>query len=420
MGGEMQKRNYIHKRFIFGLTLLLSFSSQIFFSQEKSKIEKIGGVEVISNPKFPIYKDGLKIRLVFKEELSIGQIEGDENYMFGAGISFTTDEEGNFYVSDLVNHRIMKYDPKGMFLFSFGRDGQGPGEFRSVSVVKFDKKSNLYITDGINRRISFFNKKGEFLRQIRLQERYENLYINSKNFVVANKWNLAQEANVNRQTSLYGLFDDNFNLVVELFKDELESTMPKALDESSIVDFLAKLLSMAAFKPQVVYTLSSDDFIYLGYPEKYEINVYSPEGKPVKKIGRDYESIPVRKQDKENFVNIAVDGFSSQVFTAEIKKKAFPKIKYPKYKPAYKSFCVMENGWLSVIVDSVENEYTLFDIFDQKGKYIAHFKTPILAEGLLSEHFFFKNGKAYAVVTESDYKFVKRYSYEIQEYKFNE
>jgi len=40
----------------------------------------------------------------------------------------------------------------------------------------------------------------------------------------------------------------------------------------------------------------------------------------------------------------------------------------------------------------------------------------IPAEGMLSILFFFKNGKAYSVVTEEDYKFVKRYSIEIQEY----
>jgi hypothetical protein len=31
-------------------------------------------------------------------------------------------------------------------------------------------------------------------------------------------------------------------------------------------------------------------------------------------------------------------------------------------------------GWLAVIVESVEGEYTLFDIFDQDGKYIANLK----------------------------------------------
>jgi len=42
------------------------------------------------------------------------------------------------------------------------------------------------------------------------------------------------------------------------------------------------------------------------------------------------------------------------------------------------------------------------------------------AEGIVSEFFFFfKNGKAYAVATEEDYRFAKRYNFEIQEYKDN-
>ncbi len=74
----------------------------------------------------------------------------------------------------------------------------------------------------------------------------------------------------------------------------------------------------------------------------------------------------------------------------------------------------MENGWLASIVDSVKGEHTIFDLFDQEGRYIANFKTTIPVEGL-----FFNNGKAYAVATENDFKFVKRYNFEIQEYKDN-
>ena len=416
--GRGTVNNKIHAPLIFFLVFYSasSFLPKKMFPKAKNPVQE-SDVIVVSNPKDPIYKDGLKMRLVFEEELSIGEVEGDENYMFGSHIVFGTDQEGNFYVTDFDNKRIQKYDSEGKYLHTIGQAGQGPGEFQSLSVPRFDIEHNLYVTDGSNRRISFFSREGEFLRQIPMQERYDNLYINSKGLFVANKWNLTQEGGVSKQTSLYGLFDARFNLVVELFKDEFKSSMPSGFDESSIVNFLANLLSMTAFKPQVRYALSSDDFIYLGYPKKYELNIYSPEGKLEKKITRNFKPIPVKERDKENFVNIAIDGFSEQIFTEEIKKKAFPKIKYPKYKPAYHSFVLMENGWLAVIVESVEDEYTLFDIFDQEGKYIANFKTSIPAEGMLSEFFFFKNDRAYAVVTEKDYKFVKRYKFEIQEYK---
>ena len=87
-------------------------------------------------------------------------------------------------------------------------------------------------------------------------------------------------------------------------------------------------------------------------------------------------------------------------------------IKLPKYKPAYQKLVILENGWLFVVVDSLENEYALIDLFDEEGRYIAQFKTDVSTFNL-----FFKNGKAYAVVYENEFPFVKRYAIELQEYK---
>jgi hypothetical protein len=389
--------------FLSAFIILLSFGGQ-----------KADDVVVISNPKTP----ELKMRFVFKEELSIGEIEGDENYMLGNNIAFNTDQEGNFYVTDWDNHRIQKYDPEGKYLLTIGREGQGPGEFQSLSVARFDNDNNLYIRDSRNSRISFFDKHGKFLKQMLMQEIPDNLYINSKNLFVGMKSSQSQEGNNQKMTYIYGLFDDKLNLVMELYRDEIEAPMPTGRDISSMVEFIAKDFSELAFRPWVVFRMTDDDFIYLGYPDKYEINVYSPEGILVRKITRDYDPIPVSEKDKKSFG----ESYYS-LLPGDLKEKVLAKVEYPKYKPAYKGFALMENGWLIVIVESVAEEYTLFDIFDQDGRYIANFKTtafkfPIV--GIFSESlFFFKNGKVYSVVTENDYKFVKRYSFEIQEYKDN-
>ena len=334
--------------------------------------------------------------IVFNEELSIGEVEGDENYMFGSNIGFNTDDEGNFYVMDYDSKRILKYDSEGKYLLSFGREGQGPGEFQSLSVPRFDKDNNLYISDTSGRRISFFDRDGNYLRQITFKERYVDLFINSKDFIVTRKFEMSQEGNVQRLTYTYGLFSDKFELLAELNKDEIEVPMPTGTDESAMVDYLANAWSRNAFRPTVWFILAEDDSIYLGRPEKFEINVYSPEGKLVKKIARDYDPLPVSNKDKEEYFKMLGEGFSSN-----------------------QSFTLMDNGWLAVIVESVEGEYTLLDIFDQDGKYIAQFKTPVLDDGMFSALLFFNNDKAYCVAIEDDYKFAKRYSYEIQEYKNN-
>jgi hypothetical protein len=387
------------------------------FAKELKPRQKPDEAVVVSNPKTPVPKNGIPMRIVFKEDLSIGEAEGDEHYMFGKGIVFNTDEDGNYYVADLENFRIQKYDAKGKYLLTIGRKGQGPGEFASLSSPGFDGNNDLYVSDEASRRISFFDKNGKFLRQIQLKDRYVDLQLNSKGFSVANKWTMYNEAGSIKQSSVFGLFDDNFNLLAELRKEEITTALPTGFDESSLSDFLAKALSLAAFRPYVTYTIAKNDLIYFGYPEKYEIRIYSPNGRLVKKIARDYDPIPVSEEDKADFANKASSGFSAPVYTESVKKKAFQKTKYPSYKPAYQSFALMENGWLAVIVDSLESQYTLFDIYDQDGRYIANFRTTVPAAGVFSRPVFFKNGKAYAVTAENEYQYVKRYGLEIQEYR---
>ncbi len=72
----------------------------------------------------------------------------------------------------------------------------------------------------------------------------------------------------------------------------------------------------------------------------------------------------------------------------------------------------MENGWIFVVVDSARGESKLVDIFNQEGEYLAQFETDISTDWLS-----FNNGKAYAVATIDDYKFIKRYNFEILEFR---
>ena len=127
--------------FIFFLVL---FSFRSIEARDKSSYETQEDVEVISNPKTPLSQKGKRKKLVFKEELTIGEIEGDENYMFGEVVFCSADDEGNIYVTDWDKKRIQKYNPQGKFLLTIGRKGQGPGEFGNLSVARFDKDNNIY------------------------------------------------------------------------------------------------------------------------------------------------------------------------------------------------------------------------------------------------------------------------------------
>jgi hypothetical protein len=125
----------------------------------------VGQIPVIDNPKtLPSGESGR--HLVFKEELTIGNREGDESSAFGQRVYFNVDQAGNIYIVDWDRKRIQKFDSTGRFLFTIGRQGQGPGEFRNVWRPEFEPDGSFFVVDIAQKRISFFSPEGKYLRQI--------------------------------------------------------------------------------------------------------------------------------------------------------------------------------------------------------------------------------------------------------------
>ena len=48
-------------------------------------------------------------------------------------------------MTDSGNHRIQKFSPDGEFLSSYGRKGQGPGEFQIMGGVAVDAKKRIWV-----------------------------------------------------------------------------------------------------------------------------------------------------------------------------------------------------------------------------------------------------------------------------------
>jgi hypothetical protein len=415
MGDKMRKRILM---FLTCAILILIFLGLVSHpSSQKTKTEQQNGVTVISNPKTPQPGNGIPIRIVFTEELSIGAEYGDEEYMFGNRVYFNVDVDGKVYVNDWDKKSIRKFDPDGNYLLTIGGPGQGPGEFRNVWHPRFDKNNDMYVSDsGGNRRISIFKRDGTLLKLIRLPIRLSDISISYQGNYIGYLSTMIEDPKGDSATRVLGLFDSQFQLLKEFHKTTREFKPLSGKGEDSYAQFLADLIGDDAFKPSTTYVLADDDSIYFGYPANYEIKIFSPEGELKKIITKEYEPIKITKKHIESFVRFQEEEFFRYAPSPEdAKEKAFDLIEYPKFKPAYDTFVLMDNGWIAVVVDYVADEYTLIDLFDREGTYIAQFEAKIPRQNLL-----FKNGKAYALAIENDFRYVKRYGYEVQEHKNDE
>jgi hypothetical protein len=97
------------------------------------------------------------------QEMSIGVSAGDDHYMFGAVGDVAVGKDGAVFVYDPQAHAVRKYDAAGTYVRSFGRLGEGPGEFRVVSGIAVQPDGRLLVWDTVLWRITVFSAAGEIL-----------------------------------------------------------------------------------------------------------------------------------------------------------------------------------------------------------------------------------------------------------------
>jgi DNA-binding beta-propeller fold protein YncE len=79
------------------------------------------------------------------------------------------DPKGNVWVTDIGNHRVMKFTPEGKLLLALGKRGQkgdGPDRFNRPTDVAFLPSGAFFVTDGYgNNRVLKFSREGKLLKQ---------------------------------------------------------------------------------------------------------------------------------------------------------------------------------------------------------------------------------------------------------------
>jgi outer membrane protein assembly factor BamB len=76
------------------------------------------------------------------------------------------DLAGNVFIADGYNNsRVVKTDPNGKWLKTWGTRGKEPSQFNILHAIANDAKGNIYVGDRSNRRVQVFDPEGTFLKQ---------------------------------------------------------------------------------------------------------------------------------------------------------------------------------------------------------------------------------------------------------------
>lgn len=117
--------------------------------------------------------------------LAIGSEKTNENFFQPK--YFTLDKNGNIYILDSGKSRVQVFSPKGLFRFSFGRFGEGPGELsREASIIKILEDNCVYIIDNMRRKINIYTEQGKFLKSVAIRSPYDDIVLSNKRYFLSN------------------------------------------------------------------------------------------------------------------------------------------------------------------------------------------------------------------------------------------
>lgn len=366
-----------NKTRIVSIVLFLSvFIIFISCGQQKVKwqgtIEEVDGVTVVKNPIEPMYGEDV---LSLEEEITIGKTIKGEEPVFIVLTGIQVDSKGNIYVLDGRARKVKVFDKDGKHIRSFGREGQGPGEFQLANDIVLTPDETIMILDRGNYRLSFFSQEGELLKEVSASKipSLFRIYPDS-------------DGNYTARISLRGR--KYFYQIKKLDANLEELSLIAELEHPRRTDVLEM------FFPNLIAVVMKDDRIVLGNWQHYKLTVTDKTGRKIREIHKDYNPVKITDEDKERVIKELSAGIPLR-----------RRVEFPNNYPAFQGLSCDEQGRIFVRTSeqAEDNEGYYYDIFDKEGKYTV--KIPL---GFFPRTW--KNNKLYTIEQDEEgYHVVKRY-----------
>ncbi len=90
-------------------------------------------------------------------------VAGDNATHFRSPDYLVFSSNGEAYVADAGNGRIVRLSPDGKFSAQWGRKGKSDGEFAAAHGIGIDSQDRIYVADRGNHRVQVFSRDGDFL-----------------------------------------------------------------------------------------------------------------------------------------------------------------------------------------------------------------------------------------------------------------
>lgn len=329
---------------------------------------------------------GENLRLV--EEVRIGSLEGDEEYLFGSVGSVSVGLDGTIFVADWQLTTIKRFRADGEYLGRVGRRGGGPGEYLQISGTRTLPSGELTVWDQGNQRVSIYDGQGEYARSHRVLSGLHTLGVTFQVDTAAHQYVRAVAAGVTLR------FGEEFRQVwIRVSpRGEIIDSIPIPLQERAGPSFVLATSSgrRRPFPEVTVSCLSPHGYLIVGRNDAYALHRPLPDGR-ILRIERDFEPVPVTPTERAQW----------EMWTRYTESRRsggrVSITRLPDHKPPFRSFWADEEGrmWVSRYTiaeyhphspeeqeeragrpDYEWREPPVWDVIDPRGTFLGNLTTP--------------------------------------------
>jgi hypothetical protein len=339
------------------------------------RTEVVDGVEVLISPDYP--RDGREV-YTFEEDLNIGLEEGDEHYQLYRPQDIKVTDNGDIYVIDWREDHLRIFDKDGKYLRTVAQKGRGPGEFETPASFDFLSDGRIVLLDGRNRQVSILDENNEYQTGFKVEGYCKNLIVDGQDQLYLEK-NLPKEVNVIGVTQV---IEDRLSVYCADLDGRMlhDYGIYRGIKMNFMKTKQGSMSTTSPFSHTTVWTVDEEGRLYIGYNEKYRLDVYDPDGELIFGFGREFT--PIKYENYRGGAN-------------------------PEFWSAFSRHLIFDdesNLWLWHPTGKEEDEGYEYDVFSPDGIYVKQAVVPHRIHRI-------KNGKAYCIVrNEEGFSFIKRFN----------
>lgn len=326
-------------------------------------------------------------------EVSIGMLDGPEEYLLGSIVSLALGDDGTIYAVDRQVPALRVYNADGTYRTTFGRPGDGPGEYEhpdgGLNVLS---DGRILLRDPANARIQVYAPGGEPLDEWRIRGGF-----NTSSRMIVDPEDRAYtlilldtEADVSdwRSGLVQILPDGTPGDTLERPETGFEESRIEARFTDDDGGTSASITTVP-FAPAEYADITPRGYFFHGISTDYVFTLLKPEG--ALKIEKAWEPVPVTRGEKAE----------EEAFAIRDMRQTDPGWIWEgdpiaDVKPPYSGIYAGEDGtiWVRVSTKAVKrtdpdydpdepgaiadewHEPWLFDVFDEQGRYLGAVRAP--------------------------------------------